>query len=344
VMRSRRPSEAAEQGSRASGPGSLQQERPGPASLPLSKTAEAGLNDTSVQALWRRKVGRILKPMRLGEQPTSLVCFLYGALEAPELLNSLNREYTLIGFGLIMSSIAAFILNEYADRDTDFWHEDRNPADLSRDSATILVSIFATAGISLGLLGGSYFCVPGSFVCGILYSLPCTRLKGKAGWDFVSLALAFIIFPYLTSFEIRLRTDPGSASAPSMLNLFFLIFFLGACNVIAMARDIDADRDAGLKNTSVRLGRRKFLLLGLLMISAAQVTGLMVSYQHHGLWYSAMLIFCPPVAATLGYGLGSRHGSRRNRKRLAAASQKGVLIGNMLTLYLLAVGLWLWFS
>lgn len=280
------------------------------------------------------RLRNLAKSMRLGEQPTILVSYLFGVLDTEQSLTT-SKGIGLVGGSLLLISIAAFIANEYSDKDTDLWRSDREPSKVVGRDALYLASFFSTTGLILGLLGGAYLCATATWTLAILYSAPKPRLKSRPIWDIASLALCFVILPYLSPLEIRLRGDFNDAPLPSILSLLFLLLFLGACNALAMARDIEADRKARLKNTSVAMGMRRFLLLGLTLTILACATGILMVYSHQGRWYYIMILFCPILSSIFGYGIGLQGNEVHTEKLLSGAVKRGILTGNLLLIYLI---------
>ena len=280
----------------------------------------------------------VKRAMRLDEQPTVLVSYLYGVLDAGFFYQSPLYKHLLVGLGFILMSAAAFLLNEYADKDTDSLQTDRLPSSISKEMTAVLVPLLSIAGLLLSFLGGVYHCALGMCLLGVLYSLPRSRFKARAALDLISLGICFVVLPYVAPLEMRLGITKAIALLPNLaLNLLFLLLFLAACNLIAMIRDIGPDCRAGLRTTTVALGLRRSLLLGLATTFLAYPLGIAVIVAQGAWWYLPVLLFVPVVASIFGFGLGARLDPEIIRARFSSSAKAGIVTGNLLLLTLILV-------
>jgi 4-hydroxybenzoate polyprenyltransferase len=272
--------------------------------------------------------------MRLREQSTIVVSYFYGIYDLVSPKN-IGRDHLLVGGGFLAISMATFILNEFVDKKGDLFRLDRQPSRISALSTLFLVSCFSSVGLLLGFLGGAPACTAGIWLCGLLYSFPGIHLKTIAVLDLFSLGLCFVILPYCGSREIIMR-HLGMADVPrvSLLNISFLISFLLSCNFIAMIRDYEADCLAGFNNTTIRLGMRNSLRLGLSSALVAHIIGAVLVYERTSWWYFPVVLFAPIVASIYGFGLGAKSGQAIH-SHFAASARIGIAVGNLLAILLL---------
>ncbi|HEV7506511.1 MAG TPA: UbiA family prenyltransferase [Thermoanaerobaculia bacterium] len=286
------------------------------------------------------KLRVIFKAMRLSEQPTIVVSFLYGILDQGSLYHPPGRCYASTGIGLLLISIAAFILNEYADKGMNAKRLDRIPSEISGRATSIMVSSLSTLGLALGFYGGARICTAGTLLFGLLYSIPNIHLKTKPVLDLVSLGFSFVILPYMAPLEIT-ASHGGLPHNPniSLLNLTFLLLFLSACNLIAMIRDIDADSEAGVHNTTVALGVRRSLLFGRYLAAASFMVGTAVLYRSIAWWYLPMFLCIPVVASIFAFGLGALSDRDKIQCYFASSARAGIMTGNALMISLSLIAL-----
>src|SRR5215213_16210 len=249
----------------------------------------------------------VIKAMRLSEQPTIVVSFLYGFLDLGVFPKVGTIQYLSVGLGLVLISIGSFVLNEFSDKATDTLRADRQPSKISRKTTLLTVLSLVIPGMLLGIYGGAPLCASGACAFGILYSLPGIYLKKRVFLDLVALGFSFVVFPYLAPREI-LASHLQTIHVPpiALLNLAFLILFLSVCNLIAMIRDIDADAQAGIRNTTVRIGLENSLRLGLSLTVVAYIIGAILVYQRAHWWYYPLFLCIPIVVGIYGIGLGAR--------------------------------------
>lgn len=280
----------------------------------------------------------ILHAMRLDEQPTILVAFLYGILDAGVFSETARSSYGLVGLGLLLISIAAFVLNEYANKELDSKRTDREPALLSGAVTTWFVLLFSASGLILGFVGKAPRCTAGVLILGLLYSMPPAHLKIRFGLDMVCLGSSFVILPYCAPYEI-LATGLQGAAPPAFhaLNILTLLSFLAACNLIAMIRDIGPDGSAGIRNTTVTLGLERSLRLGILLTLMTGAIGTLVASERVFPWYGPVLVCTPLVACIFGFGLGAKADGHQIQVYFSSKAKVGIATGNVLATLLLLI-------
>ncbi len=286
---------------------------------------------------------KLLKAMRLDEQPTIIVSYLYGLLDAGLFHQRVVLSYALVGAGLLLTSVASFVLNEFADQVTDNESLDREASHLTGAATIYLFLLFSVPGLLLGYLGNSPLCAMVVLISGLLYSLPKVYLKAKCGFDLLCLGLCFVIGPYCAPYEILAhRLQKITPTTFHALNILTLLLFLAACNLIAMIRDVDADRRAGIRNTTVRLGLENSLRLGIVLTLAVSALGTLVASELIFPWYIPILLCTPILACIFGFGLGAKADSDRVRRYFLAKARAGIATGNVLAAVLLLVALLGW--
>ena len=273
----------------------------------------------------------ILKAMRLSEQPTIVVSFFYGILDLSPFYRSRIIDYVSVGAGLVMISVGSFVLNDYSDKKSDTNRTDRQPSEISGGATLLAVLCLVVPGIILGSYGGAPLCAIGACIFGLLYSLPKIQLKRIAVLDLASLGLCFVILPYMAPSEILVgRYQILHIPPVSLLNLAFLVSFLSSCNLIAMIRDIDADFQAGVWNTTVRVGLENSLRLGLSFTVVAYIIGTILVYQQAHWWYYPAYLCTPIVATIYGFGLGACPDRAKISFFFASKARAGIATGNVL--------------
>ena len=280
----------------------------------------------------------VLKAMRLSEQPTIVVSFFYGLLDVGVFHNVEIIHYISVGLGLLLISIGSFVLNEFSDKDTDASQLDRKPSQITGGVTLLAVLCLVVPGMILGIHGGAPLCTGGTCILALFYSLQKINLKRRAFFDLASLGFSFVVFPYLAPREILAsRFQTTHIPSVTLLNLAFLVFFLAACNLIAMIRDVDADADAGIRNTTVRIGLENSLRLGLSLTVVAYILGAILVYQQVHWWYYPVFLFIPILASIYGIGLGARPDRGKVHLYFSSSARVGIVTGNVLAAVLLLV-------
>jgi 4-hydroxybenzoate polyprenyltransferase len=280
----------------------------------------------------------VLRAMRLSEQPTIVVSFFYGLLDLGVLHEVDMIHYISVGLGLVLISIGSFVLNEFSDKYIDGFQLGRQPSEISKRATVLAVSCLVVPGVILGILGGAPLCTGGACVLALFYSLHKVNLKRKAFFDLASLGFSFVVFPYLAPREILASRFQALHAPPvALLDLAFLVFFLAACNLIAMIRDVDSDADAGIRNTTVRIGLENSLRLGLSLTVVAYILGAILVYRQVHWWYYPVFLFIPVLASIYGVGLGARPDRGKIHRYFSSSARVGIATGNVLAAVLLLV-------
>lgn len=180
-------------------------------------------------------------------------------------------------------SIAAFILNEFTDRDTDA--ESWNPAHSYMSHASfnmgVVWSLFAfwtVIGLYLSSRLGLLWWAIAGYLIAVFYSLKPVRLKGVYIIDEVAQMLAVIVLPFLA---ILWRTANHDLALAFIITSSLLIWSAFFPYEIA---DYAADKKAGLKNTHVVLGVRNSLRLGLVVEGIGLLLYGLFAIYHWALW------------------------------------------------------------
>ncbi|HSM58486.1 MAG TPA: homogentisate phytyltransferase [Candidatus Sulfomarinibacteraceae bacterium] len=109
-----------------------------------------------------------------------------------------------------------------------------------------------------------------AFVVGTVYSLPPLRLKQRAFWAALSIALVRGVTGNLGLYA-HFRSVAGLPVVWSPLILWATLFFFGFCLVIALYKDIpdhDGDRRYTVRTFTVRFGPRRVFVLGRWLLTA----------------------------------------------------------------------------
>lgn len=180
--------------------------------------------------------------------------------------NSLSFENVLIS-SLIMffHGFAVFSLNDYFDRDTDQYQDERylkGILDKKKDPILLYASIISILSIlAIGLMapGKVFLPVLVVIIFAIFYSVPPIRLKSKPFIDSFSNGIWV-----LGLFSIGIALGKDSILIPN--KAYWMSAFLAGAHALASLPDIEADRNAGIKTTGMILGWRKTVLAEISLI------------------------------------------------------------------------------
>lgn len=226
---------------------------------------------------------------RLSSWLGSLSLFVFAVV----LLNDLDLKQYLTSSSIPMRSgiavsaffmcnCAAYLLNQICDRDTDAYFVGKNPfsqhsANRMPLAAILLFVLLTLLALLLGSLLSAQTAVLLLGYLGLLsiYSAPPLRVKGIALLDMIALAIAFCFLPFLIAESVFMVAFPA----------FVLLGFGASCLVVANqllqgSRDFDADNAAGLRTSAILFGKRRSILVSVLLTFLG---ALIVSYffWHH---------------------------------------------------------------
>ncbi len=289
---------------------------------------------TTLISLFPKSWQPYIKMLRLPQQGTVFVVFLFGALDA-HFLNP--RALVTISLGLVLWSISLFFANDYFDKDdTDkFSKRDRAGVDSKVDSRiSLLVWLALTAGSGLLLLSfGLYLQFAILVLSGIAYDMPPFRLKAKFPWDLVTLELQ-----YLVAFTIAALI---SSQPIPLIQLLALNGYLAVAEVVHLIADREPDRLAGLHNSAATLTYKQLVRLANVCFMIATLGFFYLVYFHQSWWYYILIPFIPYVAHLMGYARGARDDLEKIQSRFNKAYHIAVSLANYLVLYQLGVILYL---
>jgi homogentisate phytyltransferase/homogentisate geranylgeranyltransferase len=168
-------------------------------------------------------------------------------------------------------------LNQITDVSIDRVNKPRLPlaaGTLSRRQAGLTVVIAGASALLGASLAGPYLLATtlGILLIGSLYSLPPLRLKRFSFAAALSIALARGLMANLglaLHFEAVLA---GPTRLPVLLLAVLTAFFFGFCLVIAICKDLPdtrGDRMHGIQSFALRLGSRRALGLGRIILSCS---------------------------------------------------------------------------
>ena len=167
-----------------------------------------------------------------------------------------------------------------------------------------------------------------TLVVGISYSHPFTRFKKWFPLDQITLGLACVVLPYVIPYLI--------AGIPlNYLTLLFLIFFLGSSNLIAVAKDIQADTKAQLRNISVVLSQKQIMRLGLMNCFCFIAIGFAIEILYNYYWYYFLFIFQGILIYAFYKGLYLC--ANEIESKFISIAAKGVIAGWVLVLFQLII-------
>lgn len=285
-----------------------------------------------IKKLLISKIKPVIKAMRLEEQSILIVSYLYGWLDSHTFVKQQINRLVSSGIGLILISIVSFLVNEYIDaKDTDQYREDKN--DETPPASTFLAAIILCVFFGLIIAWRQGFLWQGVVLvmAGIIYSLPPIRTKNRPFWDFFTLALLFVVIPYLLPYWWQ-----GNFLNFSWLSLGFLLLFALTSNLIAVVRDIEPDQKAKLTTTGTVLGYKRTLILGAIMMIASLIMAGVMLYQRIGWWYYPTFLFALAVLCIVSFCAGSRFKPQRVAHYCRQAIKVGVKITYLVIVYQLA--------
>ncbi len=173
-------------------------------------------------------------------------------------------------------------LNQITDIEIDRINKPGLPlaaGDLSLPAAHWIVGVAGLLALSLAWIGGPFLLatVATIMLIGTAYSLPVVRLKRFPIWAALSIAIARglisnlgVALHFLTSFG-----NPIPLATLAMLGLFFFGFAI----VIALYKDLPdiiGDRTFAIETFSTRLGPRRVLLIGQVVLSLCYLLPILI--------------------------------------------------------------------
>ena len=249
---------------------------------------------------WTYKVAMILATgyataLQLGASPARLwTCWLF-----------------LVG-ALVLVAVFASLVNDLCDLHEDRIAGKRNQLEgLPRGRvAALFVACLVPGGIFLGALWrfpaqfALYLANWGIFA---LYSLPPIRLKCRAGWGILAIALGESLLPNL--FAVLVATT-GAARQPSPLWITLVgiwSFLVGLRSILwHQLRDHDSDREAGVVTFAVWASPqrvRQLVCWVLFPIECAALLGLLICLGRPALWIGLGLCLLTDLLRNRLWGL-----------------------------------------
>jgi 4-hydroxybenzoate polyprenyltransferase len=203
----------------------------------------------------------------------------------------------MVAFTLMLG--AAYIVNQITDREADRANDKLfllSHGIISIKGAWIEAAILASSSIAIG-----FFLLPGRFLIilsismllGILYSIEPFRLKRRPVLDIASNAIGSGIVNTLAGWSA------GNASLDGWIVLLPYTLAVASVHMVTALADMDGDRDSGLMTSGVVLGRRKGMILAILLMAGASAASVLVG-NRPALY--ATLLSLPLMAFTLRTG------------------------------------------
>jgi 4-hydroxybenzoate polyprenyltransferase len=279
------------------------------------------------------------KMLRLDQQATILVCFLFGVIDAK--FFHLPTIFWL-SVGLLFHSISIFFLNDYIDAmDTDKHSLEDRPATKTKISLNPTIVIW----FALILIGSLPLLYYGLFwqlailiVLGFLYNFPPFRLKAKFPHDSFCVYTHFVLIPYSIPFAMNNLPFTEVFSIP----FISLTLFIAVAQGIHYLADLKADKEAGLANTPVVLGYSNLLKV-VIYASFGSFLGFIYLVHHHShWWYYPLIPFNILAVLALGYARGNIYNQEKLTARFTWSKKTAInfstylLIYEIIVIYLLA--------
>lgn len=277
-----------------------------------------------------KKFNHIIKAFRLKEQNPVLVSSMFGILDSS--INTKTYGYQLLVYlsSILMISILCFFTNEYTDKDTDKFSLVKKPSLISKGQF-ILVFIIMSLVVLFFITYINKRIIPFiilMYLLGISYSMPNIRLKKYFPLDQISLMLVVVVIPYIIPFILCQQTI-------NYLTLFFLIIYLGSTNLIAVSKDIYADKKAGLKNISAFLGYKGVMILGLISCITSLFLGFFIELKYDFYWYYFIYIF--EMLLFYFFYKGYKLDFEIQKQMLISFTRRGISAGWVLVVILLLI-------
>lgn len=255
----------------------------------------------------QEKAAPYLRMLRLKHQTIGTIVYLLGLLDANYFK---SPQVFIIFFGLILISMAGFVINDYFDSyDTDkFSYRDRVKDKISGKVVFIIWFLFNLSGAIILTLNGLFWQAAILFVVNTLYSSPPVRFKAHFLWDlvatFIQGAVAYSIGSALA----------GNGSISALLGVPFvtLTLFMAAGEFILLTMDYGADKAAGLKNTNVTLGYVWLIRISKILLIFSAFSFAVLCYLHQSWWYYPMIAALP----YFGYAVGRLREATDTKKDL----------------------------
>ncbi len=255
----------------------------------------------------QEKAAPYLRMLRLKHQTIGTIIYVLGLLDA----NYFKSPQIFIIFsGLILISMAGFVINDYFDaKDTDkFSYRDRVKDKISGKVILIIWFLFNLLGAVILSVNGLFWHAALLVVVNTLYSTPPIRFKARLLWDLVATflqgAVAYSIGSALA----------GNGSLPSLLSVPFitLVLFMAAGEFILLTMDYEADKAAGLKNTNVFLGYIWLIRISKILLILSAFSFAVLCYLHLSWWYYPLIAALP----YFGYAVGRLREATETKKDL----------------------------
>lgn len=270
-------------------------------------------------------IRKILKMLRIPEQPVALVPFLFGAIDAGYFKTEILVP---VGLGLLLLSIGSFVINEYIDSfDTDATNPRKDRRFNFAKHRKITLSIF----LFLNLIGGAILIYYGLIIplaiflfFATFYSVPPLRFKGRFPWDMIAPLIAWGAVPYSLAFSLNGLPYSAIISVASLSMASFGIVMQG----IHYLADAEEDKKAGLQNWCIVLGYHNFVRV-IDKFAIAGLLGLLyLLYRHQSWWYYPIILASIYELLVIGYARAAIYQPTLERLHSIAirSYKKGILV------------------